>query len=125
MLAGCVLDAGRRSHAIDELARERLSLELRTYGDVVGRGRAERPFEAVPVAEAARYSCGDSEVVLRLREAFQPELEDHRLLELLETVEVPLISVLLEMEVCGVVVDLERLAGISRQIARGIGGPGR
>src|SRR2546427_763035 len=83
MLASFVLDPGRRSHAIDELARERLSLELRTYGDVVGRGRAERPFEAVPVADAARYSCGDSEVVLRLREAFQPELEDHRLLELL------------------------------------------
>src|SRR5206468_8581957 len=85
MLASFVLDPGRRSHAIDELARERLSLEMRTYGDVVGRGRAERPFEAVPVADAARYSCGDSEVVLRLREAFQPELEDHRLLELLET----------------------------------------
>jgi len=118
MLASFVLDPGRRSHAIDELARERLSLELRTYGDVVGRGRAERPFEAVPVADAARYSCGDSEVVLRLREAFQPELEDHRLLELLETVEVPLISVLVEMEWRGVLVDLERLADISRQFAR-------
>jgi len=118
MLASFVLDPGRRSHAIDDLARERLSLELRTYGDVAGRGRAERPFEAVPVADAARYSCGDSEVVLRLREAFQPELEDHRLLELLETVELPLISVLVEMEWRGVLVDLERLGDISRQFAR-------
>src|SRR5205814_2415 len=118
MLASFVLDPGRRSHAIEELARERLSLELRTYGEVVGRGRAERPFEAVPVADAARFSCGDSEVVLRLREAFQPELEDHRLLGLLETVEVPLISVLVELEWRGVLVDLERLADISRQFAR-------
>src|SRR5204862_43614 len=118
MLASFVLDPGRRSHAIDELARERLSLELRTYGDVAGRGRAERPFEAVSVADAARYSCSDSDVVLRLREVFQPELEDHRLLGLLETVEVPLISVLVEMEWRGVLVDLERLADISRQFAR-------
>src|SRR3989440_372405 len=118
MLASFVLDPGRRSHAIDELARERLSLELRTYGDVAGRGRAERPFEAVSVVDAARYSCGDSDVVLRLREVFQPELEDHRLLGLLETVEVPLISVLVEMEWRGVLVDLERLADISRQFAR-------
>jgi len=70
------------------------------------------------VADAARYSCGDSEVVLRLREAFQPELEDHRLLALLETVEVPLVSVLVEMEWRGVRVDLERLTDISRQFAR-------
>src|SRR5256886_2486575 len=118
MLASFLLDPGRPPHAIDELAREPLALELRPYVDVVGRGRAERPFEAVPVADAARYSCGDSEVVLRLREAFQPELEDHRLLELLETVEVPLISVLVEMEWRGVLVDLERLADISRQFAR-------
>ena len=118
MLASFVLDPGRRSHAIDELARERLSLELRTYGDVAGRGRAERPFEAVSVADAARYSCSDSDVVLHLREVFQPELEDHRLLGLLETVEVPLISVLVEMEWRGVLVDLERLADISRQFAR-------
>src|SRR5207245_1884491 len=113
-----VLDPGRRSHAIDDLSRERLSLELQTYADVAGRGRAERPFESVPVADAARYCCGDSEMVLRLREAFQTELEDHQLLALLETVEVPLISVLVEMEWRGVLVDLERLADISRQFAR-------
>jgi DNA polymerase-1 len=118
MLASFVLDPGRRSHAIDDLARERLSLELQTYADLAGRGRAERPFESVPVADAARYCCGDSEMVLRLREAFQTELEDHQLLALLETVEVPLISVLVEMEWRGVLVDLERLADISRQFAR-------
>src|SRR5437762_5388217 len=118
LLASFVLDPGRRSHAINDLARERLSLEMRTYADVAGRGRAERPLAAVPVADAARYSCGDSEVVLRLREAFQPELEDHRLLALLETVEVPLVSVLVEMEWRGVRVDLERLTDISRQFAR-------
>jgi DNA polymerase-1 len=117
MLASFVLDPGRRSHAIDDLARERLSLELPTYADVAGRGRAERPFESVPVADAARYGCGACEMVLRLREAFQPELEDHQLLALLETVEVPLISVLVEMEWRGVLVDLERLSDIARQFA--------
>jgi DNA polymerase-1 len=118
MLASFVLDPGRRSHAIDELARERLSLELRTYGDVAGRGRAERPFAAVPVADAARYCAADSETVLRLRDAFRPELEDHELVALLETIEVPLIGVLVEMEWRGVLVDLARLGEISRQFAK-------
>src|SRR3989441_1100133 len=118
MLASFVLDPGRRSHAIDELARERLSLEMRTYADVAGRGKAERAFAAVPLVEAARYCGADSEMVLRLRAAFQSELEDHQLLTLLETIEVPLIAVLVDMEWHGVLIDLGRLGEISREFAK-------
>ena len=118
MLASFVLDPGRRSHAIDELARDRLSLVLRTYGELVGRGRSERPFATVPVADAAGYCAADSETVLRLEAAFRPELEDHELLRLLETIELPLIGVLTDMEWRGVRIDLERLGEIARAFAR-------
>src|SRR5260370_19064566 len=105
------LDPGRRSHAIDELARDRLSLVLRTYGELVGRGRSERPFATLPVADAAGYCAADSEMVLRLEAAFRPELEDHELLRLLETIELPLIGVLTDMEWRGVRNHFERLGG--------------
>ncbi|TLY48896.1 MAG: DNA polymerase I, partial [Gemmatimonadetes bacterium] len=59
-----------------------------------------------------------SEIVLRLHAALQPELEDHQLLRLLDTVEMPLIAVLTDMEWQGVRVDLERLGEISRTFAR-------
>jgi len=118
MLASFVLDPGRRSHAIDELARERLSIRMQTYPELVGRGRAERPFAAVPVRDAARYCGADSETVLRLRDAFRPELEDHQLVRLLETIEVPLIPALVDMEWKGVLIDLGRLGEVSRAFAR-------
>ena len=118
MLASFVLDPGRRSHAIDDLARERLALSLPTRAEIVGRGKAERPFAAVPMVEAARYAALESETVLRLQAAFQPELEDHQLLRLLDTLEIPLIAVLADMEWKGVRVDLERLGEISRSFAR-------
>jgi DNA polymerase I len=117
MLASFVLDPGRRSHALDDLARERLSLAVRTYAELVGRGKGERPFAAVPVADAARYCAADSEIVLRLRDAFLPELEDHQLVRLLETIEMPLMPVLVDMESRGVCVDLNRLGEISRGFA--------
>src|SRR5437879_2789437 len=101
MLASFVLDPGRRSHALDELARERLSLAMRTYAELVGRGKAERPFAAVPLADAARYCAADSEIVLRLHDAFRPELEDHQLVRLLETIELPLMPVLVAREARG------------------------
>src|SRR5216110_1518455 len=117
MLASFVLDPGRRSHAIDDLARERLSLQVQTYADVAGRGKAERPFAAVPLADAARYCAADTEIVLRLVAAFQPELEDHQLVRLLDTIELPLLPVLVDMEWRGVRIDVARLSEISRTFA--------
>ena len=121
MLASFVLDPGRRSHALDALALERLNLPMRTYADVAGRGRAERPFADVPVPDAARYCCDDSEMVLRLAEAFSGELDDHHLRPLLDTIEVPLIRVLADMEWAGIRVDRELLLGLSRQFAIDLG----
>src|SRR5437868_1951653 len=118
MLASFVLDPGRRSHAIDELARDRLSLVMRTYPELVGRGKAQRPFAAAPLAEAARYCAADRELVLRLRAAFQPELEDHQLVRLLERIELPLLPVLVDMEWRGVRIDVARLGEISRSFTR-------
>jgi len=118
MLASFVLDPGRRSHALDELARERLSIEMQTYGGVAGKGRRERPFAEVPLADAARYCCADSEMVLRLEAEFRPELEDHRLVPLLETVEMPLVPVLVEMESTGVLIDRVLLGEIGRAFAK-------
>ena len=118
MLASFVLDPGRRSHALDDLARERLSIEMQTYGGVAGKGRRERPFAEVPIADAARYCCADSEMVLRLEAAFRAELEDHSLLPLLETIEMPLVPVLVEMESTGVLIDRALLGEIGRAFAK-------
>jgi DNA polymerase-1 len=118
MLASFVLDPGRRSHALDELARERLGMEMQTYAGVAGKGRGERPFAEVPLADAARYCCADSEMVLRLEAAFRAELEDHRLLPLLETIEMPLVPVLVEMEATGVLIDRALLGEIGRGFAK-------
>src|SRR5438874_11387199 len=118
MLASFVLDPGRRSHAIDDLARDRLSLVIRTYPELVGRGKALRSFVAVPLADAARYCAADTEIVLRLVAAFQPELEDHQLVRLLDTIELPLLPVLVDMEWRGVRIDVGRLGEISRGFTR-------
>lgn len=117
MLAAFVLDPGRRSFTLDDLVRDRLGTRLKTYEEIVGRGRATRPFAEVPVTEAARYCCDDSEAVLRLRTALATELEDHRLEPLLESIEVPLLPVLVDMEAAGILVDRAALAELSREFA--------
>jgi len=115
MIASFMVDPGRRSHALDELAAEYFGVRMRSYQDVVGRGKPERPFAAVPVREAADYCCADSDFALRLRGALEPTLREHRLEPLYQGVEIPLIAVLAEMEREGIAIDQDLFARLTRE----------
>jgi DNA polymerase I len=114
MLTAFVIDPGRRSFALDELARDRLGVRLKTRDDLTGRGKTQRAVSEVAVLEVARAACDNAEAVLQLRAAFASELEDHHLQPLLDTVELPLVGVLTDMEWAGVLVDRALLAELSR-----------
>jgi len=117
MVASFVLDPGNRSHAINDLAREHLSVELPTTAQLLGKGKGgatERTFAQVPAAEAARVSAAQAEMVLRLEETFRSDIEAHHLKRLLEEIEIPLIPVLVDMEATGIVVDRVLLGEMSR-----------
>ena len=106
MLASYVLDPGRRSHGLDVLALEFLDHTMTSYADLCGKGRSVIPFDECPVEAARDYSCEDADMTLRLRKIFEPQLEAHELTRLLDGVEIPLISVLAEMEWTGIAIDL-------------------
>ena len=117
MVASFVLDPGNRSHAINDLAREHLSVELPTTAQLLGKGKGggtERTFAQVPPAEAARVSAAQAEMVLRLEETFRADIEAHHLVRLLDEIEIPLIPVLVDMETTGILVDRALLGEMSR-----------
>jgi DNA polymerase-1 len=117
MVASFVLDPGRRSHALDDLAREHLSVDVPMPAQLLGKGKGggtERTLAEVPPAEVARVSAAQAEMVLRLEEAFRSDLEGHHLVKLLDEIEIPLIPVLVDMEATGILVDRELLGEMSR-----------
>jgi DNA polymerase-1 len=119
MLAAYVLDPGRRSFALEDLARERLPMDQVPPPRLAkGAGRAPRPVREVPVDDAARVCQARAAAVLALRDAFAPEIEDHRLGPLLREIELPLVGVLVDMEWRGMLVDRGMLAEIGRGMAR-------
>src|SRR6266566_2977904 len=117
MLASFVLDPGNRSHAINDLAREHLSVELPTTAQLLGKGKGgatERTFPQVRPAEAARVSAAQAEMVLRLEATFRADIEAHHLVRLLDEIEIPLVPVLVDMEATGILVDRVLLGEMSR-----------
>ncbi len=106
MLASYVLDPGRRSHGLDLLALEFLGHTMTAYEQLCGKGKTQLGFDVVPVDAARDYSCEDVDVTMRLRALFEPLLESHAMLPLLTDMEVPLVSVLADMEYEGIAIDL-------------------
>ena len=116
MLASFVLNPSRRSHGIDALALECLGQRMTQYTDLAGKGKTEIPFAEVEVEKAAAYCGADSATVLALRDTFATELEQHQLLPLLETIEMPLVPVLVDMEWAGVRIDGTRFAELGQSL---------
>jgi len=115
MVASYVLDPSRRSHGLDVLALEFLDHTMTSYTDLCGKGRTAIPFDECPVEAARDYSCEDADMTLRLRRVFEPQLESHELMRLLDGVELPLIDVLAEMEWSGIAIDLPWFASLKQR----------
>ncbi len=116
MLASFVLDPSRRSHGIDALALECFGQRMTQYTDLTGKGKTQIPFAEVDVAHAALYCGADSATVLLLHEYFAGDLERHKLLPLLETIEMPLVPVLVDMEWAGIRIDTARFAELGQSL---------
>lgn len=118
MIASYVLDPGRRSHGLDTLALEFLGHRTIAYEEVCGRGKTAIGFDQVPIARATAYSCEDVDVTGRLAAMFEEQLQQLKLKELFETIEMPLVPVLATMERTGIRIDLEAFSKLRGELAR-------
>jgi DNA polymerase-1 len=99
LLAAYLLDPTSRKD-LGELAARYLKREVTSYKDL-----SHEEMRKVPLEEATRYAGEDAEVVFRLRDCMLKELQEKGLYELFTQVELPLIDVLVEMELVGVLLD--------------------
>jgi DNA polymerase I len=77
------------------------------------RGRNQLTMDYVPIEQAAAYAGADVAVTERLRHLFTPRLQQDGLWELFQEVEMPLVSVLADMEQTGMALDIPWLQKLS------------
>ena len=121
LLASYLLNPGRTSHGLDALASQYLDHRMISYNDVTGSGKEQLNFAQVPVEKATLYSCEDADATFLLHRLFLPRIEESGMTSLLFEVETPLVPVIAEMELAGVLLDLPLLeqfsAGFGDQLA--------
>jgi DNA polymerase-1 len=117
MLESYVLNSTANRHDMDTLALHYLNEKLTSFEDVAGKGAKQVTFDHVTLEKAAPYAAQDADITLRLHHTLWPELQKiPRLVDVLTTIELPLIPILSSMECHGVLIDTELLHIQSKQI---------
>lgn len=109
MIGDYLLDAGARSHKLDELSRKYLQRQMIPISDLIGKGKKQLKMFEVDVDDAAEYASEDADICWQLTEIIEDKLHAENLWDLYWNLERPLIQVLAEMEWNGIRVDVDEL----------------
>ncbi|MCX8112267.1 MAG: DNA polymerase I [Bacteroidia bacterium] len=104
LLADYILDP-ERPHGLDDVARRELGLQKAyAYTDLFA-GLKTKDLRQVPLDRLVMYACQDADLALRLYKPLSQALRERNLNGLYEEIELPLLSVLAEMELRGIKID--------------------
>jgi len=119
LLAYCLYPA-KYVPKMDNVAADYLSYQCIPYEAVAGKGAKQICFDQVAIATALPYACEDADIALRLTHLLQDKLKDESRLNRHNAIELPLASVLADMEWKGVHIDVAALAALSTNFGQRI-----
>lgn len=114
MLAHYVLQPELR-HNMDYMAETLLGYQTIHIEEVIGpKGKGQKNMRDVPPEDVYMYACEDADVTLKLKNALEPRLKEAGAERLFWDLEMPLVPVLAEMEMNGVMIDTDSLRETSK-----------
>ena len=120
MIAAHLCGRTRTSIGLKPLALSLLHEDMTPIEDLIGRGRNQVTMDKVEIAKAADYAAADADMTYRLVNVFEKELEENNLRITFDTLEMPLVPVLVKMQRDGVAIDTGALAPMSVQMGEQI-----
>jgi len=121
MIAEWLCNPDSRNLGLKNLSWVRLDHQMTEIDELIGKGRNQKTMAEVPIQQAAQYAGDDAAVVLRLIPQLEAELEQNQAMQLLKDVEMPLVSVLAEMELAGIALDTAFLSQMSQELSQRLG----
>jgi len=116
MIAEWLINPASRNLGLKNLAWIRLNFKMTDIEELIGKGKNQISMAEVAFDKAAPYAGADVAAVLRLMLALQSELDKCQGTKLFNELEMPLIEVLADMEMNGIVLDTQFLASMSAEL---------
>ncbi|MDO8951427.1 MAG: DNA polymerase I, partial [Draconibacterium sp.] len=97
-------------HGLDYLCDIYLNYKKIPTDDLIGKkGKNQITMRSVSPEKLRDYSCEDADLTFQLKQKIDPDLDKSGIRELFETLEMPLVPVLVHMENAGVKINSEEL----------------
>ena len=122
MIAGWILDPESRQLGLKPMAKSLLGIKMTEIETLIGKGKQQITMDRVPVKDAAPYAAADAEVVLQLMPILRERLQKEQTEHILDELEIPLIPILADMEMRGILLDREFLQKMSGDLAERLAG---
>ena len=114
MLAHYVLQPEQK-HNMDILAETLLNYQTIHIDELIGpKGKSQKNMRDLSPADICDYAAEDADITLRLYNVLKPRLKEADVEDLFYNIEMPLVPVLAEMEMNGVLLDTNALAETSK-----------
>ena len=119
MIASYLLDPGRRQNSLDAAAFNEFGYEMMPIENCIGVGSKQRSFSEVELPLATFYAAEDADYTWRLIKPLEHKLGKIRGADtIMNEIELPLISVLADMEYRGVYVDAALLGKLAKKYSK-------
>lgn len=110
MVAAYLLHPDRRGYGLDQLAKELLGYTTIPYKQVT---EGADNFSQVPVEKATEYAAEDAIIAYQLEQQLHPRIVENSLQALFNDIEMPLVSILGQMEANGILLDTDYFRDLS------------
>lgn len=102
-------------HNMDYMAEAYLNYKTIHIDELIGhKGKSQKSMRDLSPIEVYEYACEDADITLKLYHILEPKLKELNIFNLFKDIEMPLINVLVEMEMNGVILDTTSLTETSR-----------
>lgn len=120
ILASYLLNTSSRQHSLDTLALHYFGKVKIPISDLIGKGKQAITMREVAIEKVSDYCCEDVDYTCRLKRQLEPELKSRKLDRLFYKLELPLMSVLGNMERHGIYLDVPVLQKMGVEVNKGI-----
>ena len=111
---------GHNRYGLKDLALALYQAEMTPITDLIGTGRKQITMSEVDIELAGPYASADADFTYRLWRHFESELDGHNARGVFETIEMPLLPVIVEMQRTGMVVETDVLKKFSAALGEEI-----
>lgn len=116
MLAEWVREAGSRNLGLKNLVSDRLGKTMQEITELIGKGAKQISFGRVPIVPAANYASADTAMLHRLLPILDKQFPDDQARSLYQEIEMPLVPIIADIEMRGVLLDKPFLRKLSAEL---------